>query len=83
MGKDTYGRDLGHVFVDGELYALDVLRRGLAYEVVTFYGDNGFPDLATKILEVSNNVPKPKFEPPYIFRTRMKAMYGLKDENDK
>lgn len=80
MGKDTYGRDLGHVFVDGELYAIGVLRNGLAYEVISFYGDGGFPIIAAQILEESQKMPELKFEPPYNFRGRMKALY-VKDEN--
>jgi endonuclease YncB( thermonuclease family) len=69
-GKDTYQRQLAHIFVDGELLAVKLLRSGLAYETVTWYGDNGFPNLAQEILEASLESPKPKFQKPYQWRKK-------------
>lgn len=69
-GKDTYGRQLAHVFVDGELLAVKLLRNSLAYENVTHFGDNGFPDLADRILDAAAAAPKPRFEPPYQWRRK-------------
>lgn len=67
-GRDAYGRRLAHVFVDGELLGVRLLRMGLAYENVTHFGDNGFPDLADRILEAAHGGPKPAFEEPYKWR---------------
>ena len=67
-GKDYYGRTLGHIFVDGELLAVKLIEMGLAYETVSHYGDNGFPDLAQQILDASLAAPKPPFQKPYLWR---------------
>ncbi|MBI4719748.1 MAG: thermonuclease family protein [Chitinivibrionia bacterium] len=69
-GDDYYGRKLGHIFVDGELLSVRLLERGLAYETVTHYGDNGFPDLAQRILDASLKAPKPLFEKPSQWRRK-------------
>lgn len=69
-GKGLYGRQLGHVFLDGELLAVKLLREGLAYENVTHFGDNGFPDLADEILEAARTGPTPKFIEPYKWKRK-------------
>ncbi len=66
--NDTYGRLLAHVFVDGRLYAEDMLAAGLAYETVSHYGDNGFPELAARIERAARSAGKPAFEPPWLWR---------------
>ncbi|HEX5133731.1 MAG TPA: thermonuclease family protein [Candidatus Krumholzibacteria bacterium] len=67
-GFDRYHRRLAHVFVDGELLAVRLLEMGLAYETVSHYGDNGFPDLADRVLRASAAGPRPVFEEPYRWR---------------
>ena len=67
---DKYGRLLAHVFVDGELLSVHLIRAGLAYENVSFYGDNGFPDLAQRILQAAKESPRPAFEKPYMWRRK-------------
>jgi endonuclease YncB( thermonuclease family) len=67
---DKYGRLLAHVFVDGELLAVHLLRAGLAYETVSYYGDNGYPNLAQRILQAAQNSPEPQFEKPYLWRRK-------------
>jgi len=67
---DKYGRTLAHLFVDGELLAIHLLREGLAYETISFYGDNGFPDLAAEILRAAEAGPKPAFGPPHEWRKK-------------
>lgn len=69
-GRDIYDRRLAHVFVDGELLAEKILAMGLAYETVSHFGDNGFPDLADRILRAAEAGPKPPFEPPYRWRKK-------------
>ena len=69
-GKDFYGRRLAHVLLDGELLSVKLLEMGLAYENVSYFGDNGFPDLAGRILEASQRAPKPPFEQPYQWRKK-------------
>jgi micrococcal nuclease len=72
-GRDKYGRRLAHVFVDGELLAVLLIHAGLAYETVSFYGDNGFPDLAEQVLEAARTAPKPDFEEPYKWKRKQRA----------
>jgi len=68
--NDKYGRLLAHVFVDGKLLAIHLIRAGLAYETVSYYGDNGFPGIANKILKAAHESPRPRFERPYKWRRR-------------
>ena len=67
-GLDRYKRRLAHVFLDGELFAAKMIDSGLAYETVSFYGDNGFPDLAELILEHAERAGPPPFQNPYQWR---------------
>jgi len=69
-GLDRYQRRLAYVFVDGELLAERLLAAGLAYETVSYYGDNGFPDLADRVLRAAQAGPKPAFEEPYKWRKK-------------
>ncbi|NIM20284.1 MAG: hypothetical protein GTO51_08650 [Candidatus Latescibacteria bacterium] len=69
-GKDIYDRILAHIIVDGELLSVKLIHNGLAYETVTTFGDNGFPDLARKILQASLESPAPKFQKPYLWRKK-------------
>jgi hypothetical protein len=69
-GRDYYGRQLAHVLVDGELLSVRLLEMGLAYETVSYFGDNGYPVLADLILKTSMDSPKPPFEPPYQWRKK-------------
>jgi endonuclease YncB( thermonuclease family) len=69
-GRDTYGRRLAHVLVDGELLSVKLIEMGLAYENVSYFGDNGFPDLADLILKASLRAPKPPFQQPHRWRKK-------------
>jgi endonuclease YncB( thermonuclease family) len=69
-GRDIYNRRLAHVFVDGELLGVKLIGYGLAYENVRHFGDNGFPDLADRIIRAADAGPKPEFEPPHIWRKK-------------
>jgi len=68
--NDKYGRLLAHVFVDGKLLAVHLIRAGLAYETVSYYGNNGFPVIAGKIVKAAHESPRPRFERPYKWRRR-------------
>lgn len=68
--NDKYGRLLAHVFVDGDLLSVYLIKAGLAYETVSYYGDNGFPELAQKIVEAAQESPRPPFENPYRWRRK-------------
>jgi endonuclease YncB( thermonuclease family) len=72
---DTYGRTLGFFFLDGENYSPIILRARLAYETVSHYGDNGFPEEAAACLKAAQEALKQgklDFEQPYLFRKMMR-----------
>lgn len=71
---DPYGRSLGYLFVNGRNYSELVVSAGLAVESVSFYGDNGFPDEAKRVLEAAASAGPVPFEPPHEFRTRMRKL---------
>lgn len=69
-GEDIYGRLLVHLFVDGYPLSLKIVEAGLGYETVSHYGDNGFPDIAARILAASLLHPDLPFENPYLWRQK-------------
>lgn len=66
--EDRYGRMLAHIFVDGDLLSIKLIKAGLAYETISHYGDNGFPGLARRILKAAQNSKIKDFIPPYQWR---------------
>ena len=69
---DPYGRTLGYLFVNGRNYSALVVRARLAYESVSFYGDNGLPAEAAEVLAAAKEAGPLPFEPPHVFRGRMR-----------
>jgi endonuclease YncB( thermonuclease family) len=69
-GYDRYGRLLVHFFVDGYPLSLKIVEAGYGYETISVYGDNGFPDIARRIVEASKRIGKLPFENPYIWRRK-------------
>lgn len=65
--RDRYNRLLGHFFVDGESISLRLVRAGHAYETVSKYGDNGFPEVAAAI-EAAAEQAEPAFQTPSDWR---------------
>jgi len=74
---DKYDRTLAYVFMgDDQNYSVLVVEAHLAFETVTKYGDNGFPEYASEVLEASDAVVMPYFEEtPSQFRKRMRVKY--------
>jgi micrococcal nuclease len=70
--KDSYGRTLGYVFVDGKNYSVLVLSARLAVESISRYGDNGFPEQAKACLEAAKAAGPVAFEEPHVYRSRMR-----------
>ena len=69
-GNDIYGRLLVHVFVDGQPLSLKIVEAGLGCETVSFYGDNGFPEISGRILAAAMKNPDLPFENPYLWRIK-------------
>jgi micrococcal nuclease len=77
---DKYGRTLAYLYVDRRNYSELVVRARLAYESVSKYGDNGFPDEAALILSAYQDAIKEEplpFENPSDFRARMREKYPV------
>ena len=71
---DPYERTLGYVFVNDRNYSVLVLRARLAVETVSVFGDNGFPREAADCLRAAEAAGPVPFEPPYLFRRRMREV---------
>jgi len=69
-GLDKYGRTLAHLFVDGYPLSLRIVETGLGYETISSFGDNGFPDIAEKILNAAKLHTKLPFENPWYWRKK-------------
>jgi endonuclease YncB( thermonuclease family) len=55
--KDKYGRLLSHLILDGVPVAALMIAKGLAYEAVLFYGDNGFTEWGRQIRDAWDKSP--------------------------
>ena len=78
---DPYGRTLGYVFVNGRNFSLLILRARLAVETVSVFGDNGLPVEAAACLAAAAAAGPVPFEPPYLFRKRMREVsQRMRDE---
>jgi endonuclease YncB( thermonuclease family) len=71
---DPYGRTLGYLFLNGKNYSVLVIRARLSDETVSFYGDNGLPQVAAEVKAAASNLSPLGFEPPHAFRKRMRAL---------
>lgn len=69
--RDKYGRALAHLLLDGKLLAVKMIRAGLAYETVSRWGGDGYPEYEQQILKAWGSLKKadrPKFIDPHDWR---------------
>ncbi len=78
---DPYGRSLGYLFLNGRNYSVLVVQARLSAETVTFYGDNGLPTPAAEVLAAAKTAGALPFEPPHVFRARMRDLTKWMKEN--
>jgi micrococcal nuclease len=71
---DPYGRTLGYVFLDGVNYSVEAVEARLALENVSHYGDNGLPREAAAVRAAAVKAGPVPFEPPYLYRRRMREL---------
>ena len=71
---DPFGRSLGYLFLNGRNYSVLVVQARLSAETVTFYGDNGLAAPAAEVLAAAKTAGPPAFEPPHVFRARMRDL---------
>lgn len=65
---DKYNRKLIHIYSNDVPVGVLMIEAGLAYQTVTRYGDNGFPEEAEMILKATSQSEKPKFTNPHVWR---------------
>jgi endonuclease YncB( thermonuclease family) len=70
---DPYGRSLAYMFLDGKNYSVLIIKARLSSESVSIYGDNGLPAIAAEVVAAAKTTGPPPFEPPGLYRTRMRA----------
>jgi endonuclease YncB( thermonuclease family) len=73
---DPYGRTLGYLYVNDRNYSVLLLSARLAVETVSHFGDNGLPREAKACLDAAAKAGPVPFEPPYVFRKRMREFSG-------
>jgi micrococcal nuclease len=71
---DPYGRTLGYLIINGKNYSVLIVRARLAEESVSHYGDNGLPALAAEVTTTAKATGPMPFEPPHVFRKRMRML---------
>jgi endonuclease YncB( thermonuclease family) len=71
---DPYGRTLGYLFLNGRNYSVLVIAARYSAETVTHYGDNGLPVPAAEVLAAAKAAGPLPFEPPHVFRGRMREL---------
>ena len=71
---DPYGRTLAYLILNGKNYSVLAIRARLSDETVSHYGDNGLPELAAEVKAAARSIGPLPFEPPHVFRKRMRAL---------
>jgi micrococcal nuclease len=71
---DPYGRTLAYLILNGKNYSVLAIQARLSDETVSFYGDNGLPALAAEVKAAAKSVGPLPFEPPHVYRKRMRAL---------
>ena len=67
-------RTLGYVILNDRNYSVLAIRARLAEESLSHYGDNGLPELAAQVTAAAKTAGPLPFEPPHVFRKRMRAL---------
>ncbi len=79
--KTRLGTASNHLLQDlGRNYSVLVVRARLSAETVTFYGDNGLPNEAAEVMAAAKTAGPVPFEPPHVFRGRMRDVSRWMDE---
>ena len=71
---DPFGRTLGYLFIERRNYSPMILKARLAVESITQFGDNGFAKEAAEVIEAATVQGPLPFEPPHVFRARMREL---------
>lgn len=80
---DGYGRTLGYLFINGRNFSVMIVEAGYAVETVSHYGDNGLPEESEAVLAASRTVGPVPFEPPYLFRKRMRELNDWREAQEE
>lgn len=69
---DVYGRILAHLYIDNKPIAYSMIENKLAFQTITSFGDNGFSDISSNILERARKQGRMPFLNPETYRERVK-----------
>ena len=78
---DPYGRTLAYLFVNGRNFSVLTIKAGYSGETVSHYGDNGLPREAAEILAAAKTSAPLPFEPPHLYRDRMRTLTNWLKQN--
>jgi micrococcal nuclease len=71
---DPFDRTLGYFFLNGQNYSVLVVKARLAEESISRYGDNGLSQEAAEVTAAARAAGPLPFEPPGVFRGRMREL---------
>lgn len=80
--KDTYGRTLGYVYVNGRNLSVLAIRARLSGAPTDRFGDNGFPEQLAECKAAAKAAGPVAFEEPYLYRRRMRDVAEWMLEHD-
>jgi micrococcal nuclease len=78
---DPYGRTLAYLFINGKNFSVMTIKAGYSGETVSHYGDNGLPRESAEVLAAAKSMAPPSFEPPHLYRARMRTLTNWLKEN--
>lgn len=79
---DIYNRILTHIIIDGTPLSFMLMEEKLAIQNVTTYGDNGYPEIASGIIERAKTQGRLKFKSPAVFRREERKRLSLNNSKD-
>lgn len=79
---DIYNRILTHIIIDGKPLSFMLMEEKLAIQTVTTYGDNGYPEIASGIIERAKKQGRLKFKSPAVFRREQRKRLSLNNSKD-
>ena len=78
---DPYDRTLAYLFVNGRNFSVLAIKAGYSGETVSHYGDNGLPRESAEVQAAAKAAAPLTFEPPHLFRARMRTLTNWLKEN--
>lgn len=78
---DPYDRTLAYLYINGRNFSVLTIKAGYSGETVSHYGDNGLPRESAEVLAAAKAAAPLSFEPPHLYRARMRTLTNWLKEN--